>query len=775
MNLKSLSFLFLLFLILFFLPSGFIKAQYTATWNEYSCESSSCGGNILMRNCWEYCCSWRDVCWKYDSETGRCLEWRQVCAGYCSQCGTPRVYTNCKNWQTCQGGSWSRAVPSCKCTGSCLEVPKNPRYYDNPTYSDRPDKSKDPNNIFLPVKLDWDDVAYWKAYPDGPQSYVIRIENTTKDPFSKVVNNSEYTPPEDGNSCLLKSNTTHNWHVKACCNADGTNCGQESNWSFKTNQAPEPVAPYDPDWVGSAIKVTSSPVTFDWCDVDNAKMYILRAYRDGKEEYFSPLPIEKEKEVLKSEYFDQWEFFTKDLTYQWKVAACSTENWDDCQKEGSGGPLYSQIWSVKPTGKILPAELISPPNDPTGENAVGLPVTLIWSGANWAHSYIYEINPRIPGDNFTSEAQVTLSWDRLALDTLYSWKVKSCWEYEGRACEPEWSEEWKFKTTGAPPNLNSPESNATEVIIPVQLDWTDVSGAGSYYYEVANNPDFTSLAATGTVKTSEVFVDYPNLKMLTDYWWRVKTCADIEGKICGRWSEIRKFKTFKLGAPSNPAPTDGGSIFSGESISWEKVPFAKSYPYVLKYLSKPAEEIKEGCPGLVGGEVATGTTVINSVSSSLLQCLGEYQWQVRACLDLEGKECGDWGGPWRFSLIQPNPPAQGGIIPCGRSYDDPNTPYNERESCQFKHFFFIFKIILDFLLWRLTPIMLVLLTLATGVIYYFSISAYRLTTMALAKSIWKAAGIGLFVIFLAWTIINLLLMFFGFQVEIFGKWWQIKF
>lgn len=158
-----------------------------------------------------------------------------------------------------------------------------------------------------------------------------------------------------------------------------------------------------------------------------------------------------------------------------------------------------------------------------------------------------------------------------------------------------------------------------------------------------------------------------------------------------------------------------------------------------------------------------------------------YQWRVRACIDDvnnkvdDPKICGEWSA-WRyFKTIEPPVESKAGLIPCGRAVDDPNTPYNERESCQLKHFFLLFKIILDFLLWRLLPILLVLELLITGVIFYFSMNMRDLNTIASVKSIWKWTGIGLGVIFLAWIIINVFLSLLGYQISIFGKWWQIHF
>jgi len=47
-----------------------------------------------------------------------------------------------------------------------------------------------------------------------------------------------------------------------------------------------------------------------------------------------------------------------------------------------------------------------------------------------------------------------------------------------------------------------------------------------------------------------------------------------------------------------------------------------------------------------------------------------------------------------------------------------------------------------------------------------------LSPVAKVKSLWKAAGIGLAIIFFAWTIVSFLLTLFGYQVGIFGLWYE---
>ncbi|HEX67955.1 MAG TPA: hypothetical protein ENG13_02690, partial [bacterium] len=1003
--------LFLLFF--FFLEVKFVFAENeetecppppscpsTQTWTEYQC-TKGCNGKIKGRECTQW--------WTLESIPGN------PCPNYHCQshltCEEWKEIKTCHPWQECepQGEILKNTLPVCVCSGKCLETPKNPRYYDNPTYLDQPDKSKDPNNIFLPVKLDWDNVEGWykpnyltplpdsitpippetaedipspplppppepitppspiegeislavpiyyqnyppsapwpefnlsptekikrwgcnltsfamilqyfgyqktpldvgkfvkenhlwrqgygvsnaelfnkfkselpspsytwkkfydsrqiltelekgrpviagfsnyvqkgyqhwivirgytknkefiindpiyswhqkfggklswrkfqqyqplyfvsfeklsvnssknsnfpsrnylaqiqsKEKPEAPSSYVITIENTNRGIFTQILDNSEFIPPP----CLLKPGTTHYWHVKACCNEDGTNCGKESTWKFHTALVPELVSPLDPDWNGpKKLKDASLPITLDWCDVEGAQSYSFVAYILKNNEEFclpqlesngkcKPYPINlltrPGKEKL-SNFEDSFlEFFTKDTTYKWAVKSCKDPINTTCSE-------YSQKWSFS-TQKIplLSPQIRYPPNDPEGKTPIGLPLTLKWGKEKGANSYVYEINP----GNITGITRSTSAWfdyPTLHPNTLYKWRIKPCWDFEGKNCE-EFSEFYYFKTTGAPPENFS----ADTTIIPVKLSWERVSGADSYKYEVATDPNFQHLIISNSTERTNIIINYPDIKQETKYWWRVKTCAHPHGEICGKWSKTQTFQTFKLKAPKNLQPKNNSQLSPPEfpSFSWKETKGAKYYQFKIKYTKADPQEQQEKCSSLVGKEI-TKIIPLTSVFYPL-ECKGEYQWQVRGCLD---EKCdSDSGGKWSpvfhltFKAEKAPPEMKGGFIPCGQKYYNPDTPWDETEKCQPKHLFILLYIILNFLLWRVIPLILVLLTLATGIIFYLSFGASN--TLAQIKSLWKAIGIGLGVIFFGWLFVDIILKILGYKVGIFG-------
>jgi hypothetical protein len=168
---------------------------------------------------------------------------------------------------------------------------------------------------------------------------------------------------------------------------------------------------------------------------------------------------------------------------------------------------------------------------------------------------------------------------------------------------------------------------------------------------------------------------------------------------------------------------------------------ARFYQYKVDYLSKAAEEARESCTNLVGKTVIDNKIVSSKSDQSGLTCLGDYQWQVRACLDRDCNDFGSWSSLLHFTLLPATPPSWGSLVPCGRYTDNPNTPWDETEACQIKHIFFMIQNILNFALWRIGPIILVLLALVSGIIFYFSGQLEMPDPISKVKSLWKAAGI----------------------------------
>ncbi|MBI4101518.1 MAG: hypothetical protein HY443_00960, partial [Candidatus Nealsonbacteria bacterium] len=653
---------------------------------------------------------------------------------------------DCQNWQACS------PAQICVAKGSCLAPPEIISPQNNA------------QSVNLPLNASWNRVS-------GANSYRYQIPGIIED----HTQNTSLVIDEEG-TCLLRSNADYSFSVQACLNTDGTDCGPQSVSNFKTSFSPQSSSPKN-----NAENVPL-PVTLDWCDVTNAKEYILRIYIDGDchpyfvndqgECEFLPTPKEQREgestSTLHSDFPDNHDLFAKNNRYDWELASCYDENAEDCVAYGTKFGFF--------TG---PGEALAAPTlkAPLNNNVVNQFDFLSWQGSTGTLSYQITVKKggaiEATTKSYTENLQlkeILEIWDNPNdFDSVFSWQVKPCWDKEGRNCEEASSEEWQFKTTGAVPSLSLPANNS-QTKIPVNLSWQSVPGAAAYFYEAAGKNATSSLGAT---------ISYPDVFPANSYSWRVKTCADKNGDFCGNWSEARSFTTYPLNPPASPQPASG---FLPAALRWTPDPGANFYQYKVTYASRAAEETLASCITKEGQQIIPADPAQNppiTPSPGFLFneiCLGNYQWRVRSCLNNDCSVATDWSqsSVWNFNGLTPASTAAG-LVPCGRtgSKDNPATPYNERESCQIKHLGFLLQNIIDFLLWRLGIIVLLLFSVMSAVIAYFSLGGPG--TLDRIKAIWKSFGFGYGIMLVSWILVNLVLTIAGFKVEFFGRWFELPF
>ena len=761
----------LIFIILFVFSFLFI-ANFTFAADPPPCECTGgdcCDGcNFLSSD--NPCSAWTETECHWGTGCGQDVGERtviQYCNGKNAGCDGAierddwSPSEDCQLWEAC-----SPSTASCSCSGTCLGTPNTPLPAD------------DSKNIKLPLTLSWNTV-------NGATSYRYKIDGVLE---NSTISNS--VPIDTEGTCLLKSNTDYTWTVQACCNSEGNNCGSRSNWSLKTASAPQSLTPKN----GSAN--IAMPVTLDWCDVADAQFYILRTYIDGlchplflNEENgtceFLPVPEEQRegelKPVLHSDFNDTINIFTKNNRYEWEIASCFGEDASSCEDYGVKWVFFTG------EGSLLGAPELKDPfynqADPDNIPIINQLDSLSWQGGSETLSYrvIIEKDGRIVATPKTNSETLSFKkipelWDNPEdFNAVYSWRVKPCWDRDGNNCEAAESAVWQFKTTGAKPNLTSPINN-TDAKIPIDLKWEDIPEAVSYYYEIATDDKFTAIRKNGTTSSALATINYPDINLDTKYWWRVKTCADAEGRACGVWNDgTYGFKTFPLNPPTNPQPAND---FLPVALTWTPDPGANFYQYKVAYAQKSPEETFPGCIKKEGQQIIPATggePPITNQASFLLNefCLGSYQWRVRSCLNKDCSVATSWAD-WGFNSLKPVVSGEKGIVPCSRKSDNTDTLYyDEREPCQIKHFGFMLQNIIDFLLWRLGLIIIAILAVFSGVVSYFSLGSSN--TLAQIKSIWKSAGIGWGIMLLAWIFINLIMALTAFQIEFFGRWWQLPF
>ncbi len=105
-------------------------------------------------------------------------------------------------------------------------------------------------------------------------------------------------------------------------------------------------------------------------------------------------------------------------------------------------------------------------------------------------------------------------------------------------------------------------------------------------------------------------------------------------------------------------------------------------------------------------------------------------------------------------------PVTGGLVPCGRLYDNPDTIWNEQESCQICHTVPLANNIIDYLV-GIVGLISVLFIIIAGIISATSMgsaNALNLAKTAVSKSLF-----GFVFILVAWAIVNVGMVVFGFD------------
>ena len=112
-----------------------------------------------------------------------------------------------------------------------------------------------------------------------------------------------------------------------------------------------------------------------------------------------------------------------------------------------------------------------------------------------------------------------------------------------------------------------------------------------------------------------------------------------------------------------------------------------------------------------------------------------------------------------------------GLVPCGRSCDDPDTPHwQEDKECNLCFMILMGQLIIELLL-KLAAIFAILAIAFGGFVYMFAVG--NSGTIDKAKSIIKYTLIGFLIVFTAWAIINTLLTMFGYIDPVGGAWHSV--
>ncbi len=485
-------------------------------------------------------------------------------------------------------------------------------------------------------------------------------------------------------------------------------------------------------------------------------------------------------------------YFTRNRAYSWTLKSCpNNDTRDEFEDREDNNDCYedsSQKWRIVTKDEDIPApEPIDPKDDPSGDNPVGLPISIVWSTPAGANSYQYNTDignltrernttwNTIPNKETaeTDPDALTLNDAAIKLDTVYHWKVRSCAEFNSTDCD-EWSKDYSFITTGRPPGTNTMKPDLGSTInYPQNFFWEHVGGARAYAVELydANY----QLLTTQTVKFNDendgqpsTQFDYPNITQPakgtanTTYHWRVKTCADEEIKYCGGQSEYQNFTVYRVAAPILTSEKNEFGSLRELKLEWESQ--TKNNLITITYAGGSTQD---GC--------STGNSITNFKSTdkactffngcidqnSKLSCAGTYTYMIYPCVDTN---CSDRGEAIQGTfLIKATGSSEtiANFRVCGQNSDNLDTGYDETAECSIGSFFLVVKLIINFLLFKVAFLLLPVLAMISGGMFYLGMKGKD--TIPTIKNMWKYAGWGYGIMFMAWLLVSWLIAATGYE------------
>ena len=109
----------------------------------------------------------------------------------------------------------------------------------------------------------------------------------------------------------------------------------------------------------------------------------------------------------------------------------------------------------------------------------------------------------------------------------------------------------------------------------------------------------------------------------------------------------------------------------------------------------------------------------------------------------------------------------GGLIPCGRGCDDPDTEWFEDAACTPCSLILMGQLVIEFLVKIAAVLALIAITFA-GLLYIFAAGSSG--TIEKAKSMIKHTLLGFILVFIAWAVVDSILITMGYIDPIGGEW-----
>ena len=370
-------------------------------------------------------------------------------------------------------------------------------------------------------------------------------------------------PAEDYSVLLLGQNEDGQSISRGYQDSIHVIAGEQTDISIPWDRfQPALVLPEDGSTIGGSMP------EFEWSSVSGAGSYTLQV--DDSDDFSGPVVDESGLSATGYTPSDA----LNDGLYCWRVRGC-----DDFGNPGE----WSNVWTftIDTQGPSAPNLLAPKHGSATGDNRP----LFEWSSVSGAGSYTLQVDD---SDDFSgpvvdeSGLSATGYTPSDALnDGLYCWRVRGCDDFGNPG---EWSNVWTFTidTQGpSAPDLIAPADGATLIVGMPVFEWSSVSDADVYEFQVTASENFACLLINETDLSSTNYTSSGSLENGV-YYWRVRAYDSCANQ--GVWSDTW---TFTINAPhtvNTPLIPMGPSTGeTGQSLSFSTGHSSCSRGHTVQY------------------------------------------------------------------------------------------------------------------------------------------------------------------------------------------------
>jgi hypothetical protein len=428
-------------------------------------------------------------------------------------------------------------------------------------------------------------LAWYQTGGSSTTYYIVEIDTNINFIKPIIVN----TNALNVNAPILKFGKEYYWRVKA------VQKGDSSDWSsVYTLFVKDDITLISP--IDDASNLPIAGLKFNWNKLTGITGYEIQADTTAS---FSSLAL-RDAIVADSMNIFNTLYFSKN--YFWRVRAISTND--------------KSSWSaVRKFETIHKSKILYPLNNSFIE---GSETNLIFTPLAGATDYDYKLDVN---KNFNSSLLVNKSTygltnykiNNLQFGTTYFLTMRGKNSYT----TSEWSDTISF-TTFNKPILITPDDNAQNQMLFVNLGWENVPGSSQYYYQYSTNRKFI-LSNTVNVITLNNLVTTDTLKFNTRYYWNVQIMNSLNKSIK---SDTLSFKTLNYVTLISPADsslsrTAARAQTMSITFKWAWIKGVKNYQ--LQYSLNDTLHF-------------TTETIAASSDSIIIEKLakGQYFWRMRA-------------------------------------------------------------------------------------------------------------------------------------------------